>query len=98
MSLRSRATTPTKTGVTAAQVAHDVTVYGGIVVSILSVLANVPGLAPVFHATGAVQGVVDAVIAVVTAVMSVKAQQAKAAAVHVATAAASAVKGSRKRS
>lgn len=92
MSIRTAVTTPTKTGVTAAQVASDVSKYGGVVVAILSVLANVPGLASVFHATGAVQGVVDAVIAVVTAIFSIKSQQTAAAAAAHATALASATR------
>lgn len=73
--------TPTpKTGVTAATVAKDVTLYGGILVAILSVLANVPAFGTVFAASGPIQAVVDALIAVVTAIFSIRAQNAVAAA------------------
>lgn len=67
-------------GVTAAQVAKDVTTYGGTIVAVLSVLANVPAFHGVFAASGAVQGVVDAIAAVVTAIFSVRSQQSTAAA------------------
>lgn len=72
--------TPAPTsGVNAAQVAKDVTTYGGVVIAILSILANVPAFHSVFNATGSVQGVVDALCAVVTAIFSIKKQQATAA-------------------
>lgn len=76
-------TAPTPTpasGVTAAQVAKDVTTYGGVVVAILSILANVPAFHSAFAASGAVQGVVDALVAVVSAIFSIKSRTAIAVA------------------
>lgn len=71
-------TTPTKSGITAAEVAADVAKYGTLAVSVLEVVENVGGV------SAPVQGAVAAVIAVLTAVLSVLKQtqvaQAKAAA------------------
>jgi hypothetical protein len=64
-------------GVSATQVAADITKYGGVLVAVLTVLGNaVPGLG----VPGGVQAILDAVIAVVTAVMSIKSQKAVATA------------------
>ncbi|HEX7355256.1 MAG TPA: hypothetical protein VF288_10540 [Mycobacteriales bacterium] len=65
----------------AKQVAKDLAAYAAPVIAVLSVLANVPGASHVFHATGAIQGVLDAVVVVATAVLSVAKQVDKSAAV-----------------
>lgn len=86
MGLKALATTPTGSGVTPSKVAQDVTLYGGVIVSIFTVLANVPALHSFFAATGGVQAVVDALIAVVTAFFSIRAQTGQAQAVATAVA------------
>ena len=80
MSLVSRATTPTASGITAAQLAVDVTKYGAPVIALVSALAGSGAIS----IPGTWLGVVNAVIALLTSLASVKNQQqvatAKAAA------------------
>lgn len=61
--------TPTKT-VSAAQVVKDIGTYGGIIIAIVSVLANVPAFHSVFAASAGIQAVVDALVTVITGIFS----------------------------
>lgn len=70
------ANTPTKTGVTAAEVAADITKIGGPIIAVISALAGTGTVS----IPGSWLGVIDALVAVLTAFASVNKQQAVSAA------------------
>lgn len=87
----ARAATPTQSGVTATVVAHDLAVYGGPVIALVSSLAAEGAIS----VPGTWLGVVNAVIALLTSLASIQNQKATAAKVA-AVKVASAVKAARK--
>lgn len=86
MSVVTRLTTPTKSGVTATQVAADVTRFGGLAVAVLELVENtMPAVAP----SAGVQAILAAVVGVLSAFLSARGQQQAASAAAAASVKAS---------
>jgi hypothetical protein len=82
MSVVTRVSTPTKSGVTPTSVAADIVQFGGPVLAVLEAVEKVPSIGT--GVSGSAQAVIAGAVTILTAVMSVLTQRKVAAAAKAA--------------